>query len=65
MQTTQGSLVIIDASKVFWNGKIVQTTSVMVHADEDSQTVKLRVAGDDPAYAEMEAAGIKIVGVKK
>jgi hypothetical protein len=37
----------------------------MVHADEDSQTVKLRVAGDDPAYAEMETAGIKIVRVKK
>ena len=62
LQSAQGSLTIVDGRKVFWKGRPVPASSVMVHADEDSVLIKLRVdaAGPEPVYADMEAAGIKV-----
>lgn len=66
IQCAQGSLVIIDLTTVWWKGQKVEgVEAVMVHADDDSQTVKLRVSGDQTAlHADMEAAGIRIRRVK-
>lgn len=62
MNISQGSLVIIDLMTIYWKGQKVEgIESVMVHADDDGQMVKLRVSGSQTAlYAEMEAAGIRI-----
>lgn len=61
IQSAQGSLVIVDGSKVYWKGQQISAVGVMVHSDVDSRVVKLRVNGDEAvAYAEMEAAGIKV-----
>lgn len=62
MNLAQGSLVIVDLMTVYWKGtKVEGVEAVMVHADDDSQTVKLRVFGNQgELHAEMEAAGIRI-----
>lgn len=62
IQATQGSLVIVDLMTVYWKGqKVDGVESVMVHADDDSQVVKLRVSGTQlDLCADMEAAGIRI-----
>ena len=68
LTSAKGSFLFLDAHtatpKYFWNGVVLtEVRRMVVHHDEDTIHVKLRVentATFDAQYAEMEAAGIKV-----
>lgn len=57
-----GKLTLVDLRNVFWNGQRVDgVEGVFIHADENTELVKLDIRNGDPALAEdMEAAGVRI-----
>ncbi len=66
MNTTQGSLTMLNLHtpepQIFWNGQLISAVGVTVLSDATKQTVTIKVQ-EDPVFAEMTAAGIKIVRV--
>ncbi len=62
LATAKGNLAIVDLTTVFWKGQRIEgVEAVWLHADEDTQMLKIRVRdGVETLLAEMEAAGIKI-----
>lgn len=69
MQTTSGSLTIVNAhtafAKVYWGGQLLPALEVFCHSPVgDDSTVRVKVDGSvtglDDIYAAMIAAGIKV-----
>lgn len=48
-----GKLTLVDLRNVFWNGQRVDgVEGVFIHADENTELVKLEIRNGDPALAE-------------
>lgn len=62
MNITQGSLVIIDGSKVLWKGKPIDVQFLAVsYTPEHGASCRMEVGSINAAEAaEMKAAGLKV-----